>query len=570
MNVPPFPQLPVLSDRQIEHDPVLCHRFVAGIQRRVPHESGAYFVRTNREGFREDHDLVDVISGRHVLCFGDSYAAGDGVDNERRFTALAGARLGLTISNVAVPGYGPDQNVLQLERLAWPPADLLLWCIAVHTMDRIQTSERFATNREGRLSRVGRSHFVLKDDGELELLGVPVEPNGVPVRESFPAIESPLRGRLRLIAGGLRSRLASAIGPYVKPPPDPDYADATSAGWRLMAALVKRFHSSASGTPVVVVPLPTSRYLTEPHRPHFQERFAEVEDIAHGLHVLDVVTALRRLPHARKRGLCFTTDGHYTEEGHRAVADALVQQFEQRGLVAQAKSGLASQQTSTRRLTSDGSVARRTGMTLEVSWNATTASARVLDPARAVVAERDEVTITGRGYRLGTVPLSAVHACLDDAKLAGPELHAIRLRSACTVGELAAIAPDRRDPAWFELAAGWVRWRGAAARDLRVFLCFERQIEERDETITTEQNAREVSSQAATHADSILHIDGDLETDEEAIWLRSQLGSAQRIRDPNELFRLLNRLARRWDLATRAARTIVLPSSAPLRRGRLA
>ncbi|MCA8971515.1 MAG: SGNH/GDSL hydrolase family protein [Planctomycetes bacterium] len=568
MNVLPFPQLPVLTGRQIEHDPVLCHRFVAGIRRRVPHESGAYFVRTCREGFREDHDLMGVISGPRVLCFGDSYAAGDGVDNDRRFTALAGPRLGLTISNVAVPGYGPDQNVLQLERLAWPPVDLLLWCIAVHTMDRIQTSERFATDREGRLSRVGRSHFVLRDDGELELRGVPVEPKGVPVHETFPSIESPVRGRSRLVVGGLRSRLVSAVGPYLKAPPDPGYADSTSPGWRLMAALVERFRASANGTPVVIVPLPTSRYLTEPHRPHFQERFTELEDRANGLHVLDVVTAMRRLPHARKRGLCFTTDGHYTEDGHRAVADALVQQFEQRDLIARTTSVSAS--PSTRASQPDGPAVRRPGMTLEVSWNASTATARVLDASGTVLAERDEVTITGRGYRLGMVPLSAVHACLDDTSLAGPELHAIRLRSACTVVELSAVEPDQRDPAWFDLAAGQVRWRGAAARDLRVFLCFQGELEVGDATMTTEQNAKEVSSQTAAHAHDNPHDNGGRESDEEATWLRQQLEGAKRIRDPNQLVRFLNRLARRWDFATRAARTIVLPSSAPLRRGRLA
>lgn len=556
MTSAPFPQRLVTLGRQIQYDAQLGHRFIAGVQRRVPHECGAYFVHTNRQGFREDHDLESPPAGFHVLCYGDSFTAGDGVDNSRRFSALLAELLGITVSNVAVPGHGPDQNVLQLERSGLPQADLILWCIAVHTIDRIQTDKRFTIDHEGRLWRVDRPHFALTTDGELELHGVPVPEVGDELTEDpFPQIRSSIAAACAPIAATLRSRLVTVLGPYLKPAPDPDYRDEASPGWSLLSALARRFHRSAGGVPVVIVPLPTVRYLAEDNERHFQRRFAELEQPAAGLHVLDITTAMRRAPRAERRGFCYRSDGHYTKAGHRAVAAALAEQMERRDLLPRRAAAAVTpiDARAERKATSIAGHESRADLTLELAWSADEGFASLFRQDDRVVAEQRDTAITRSAYRPGVLPLSAVHACLDDAHIAGPELRTVRLRSPCTPEDLVDI--DRADPLWFALTAGWIRWHGAAETDLRDFLQYGGPVER----VASKPEPKEPACKSR-----------DAPEDDESTWLRQRLARLDANMDAATLERRLRKLARHWERATRAARAMALPSAAPLRRGRIA
>ncbi|MCA8950823.1 MAG: hypothetical protein KDE27_15070 [Planctomycetes bacterium] len=539
----PFPHRMVILGRQIRHDPQLGHAFVQDIDRRVPHERGAYFARTNAQGFREDHDLEPPPAGFHALCYGDSYAAGDGVDNPARFSTRLAAALGITVSNVAVPGHGPDQNVLQLEQGALPRPDLILWCIAVHTIERIQSGKRVTIDREGRLWQVDRPHFALDGNGALELRGVPVSERGDElVERPWPQIASPFAARRRELTAWLRQRLVAAVGPIVKPPPDPDYADPNSVGWRLLAAIVRRFHTSAAGVPVAIVPLPTTRYLTEPREPHFQRRFAELADPTAGLHVLDVTAAMRRAPRRERTGFCFRSDGHYSASGHAAVAAALADELRVHGLVP---AGTAPNRAATN---SANAPPRRT---LVIGWQLDDGYAVLRAADGAIVAEHRESELTGGPCRPGVLPLSAVHACLDDGHVAGPELDLVVLQSPCTV--LLGFARD--DPRWFAYVTGYVRWHGAAERDLREFLGYRGQIEH---DIVPGEGLPAPPATAPT------------DDDDELRWLRGRIVRLAGLDDDAGLRRQLLPLARRWELATRAARALALPTAAPLRRGRIA
>ena len=559
MNPAPFPHRMVPSGRQIRHDPLLGHAFVAGVHRRVPHERGAYFAATNAQGFREDHDLDPPPEGFHVVCYGDSYAAGDGVDNGERFSALLAAQLGVPVSNVAVPGHGPDQNVLQLERVPMPRADLILWCIAVQTIERIQSHERITIDREDRLWQVGRPHFVLAGDGSLELRGVPVAERGEALAEEPCAqIRSPIAAIGTELAVWLRARLVATVGRYLKSAPDPDYGDPASPGWRLLAALVRRFHSSAGDVPVAVVPLPTARYLTEDRDTCFQRRFGELERPAAGLHVLDVVTGMRRAPRDERTGFNYRLDGHYTVAGHAVIAAVLAEQLRLRGLVTDARLPRATVSAAVR--------VRRDDLTLHVGWELGDGYAQVragAGPVRPVdegsaddriVAEHRESTLTGHASRPGVLPLSAIHACLDDVHVAGPELRGVVLRAPCAASDLTGFDAD--DPRWFALVSGWVRWHGAAEVDLRTFLCYTGRVE-------CETAGAEIANAGAP-------VPEPPPDDDELRWLRERIRRLRGHGDAATLRRRLLRLARRWELATRAARAAVLPTTAPLRRGRMA
>lgn len=534
--------------RQIRHDPVLGHAFEANINRRIPHEHGAYFSVTNAQGFREDHDLNEIPQGFHVMCYGDSYTAGDGVNNDQRFTSMLASQLGVTVSNVAVPGHGPDQNVLQLERVPLRRPDLILWCIAVHTIERIQSGKRITTDREGRLWQIGRPHFVLRADGALELCGVPVAVQGEElVEKPFPQIQSPAAAAVTEVVAKLRSRLARTLGPYMKAAPDPGYAKAASSEWRLLAALIRRFHASAGDVPVVIVPLPSARYITENHEAHFQQRFAEIESTQSGLIVLDVLNGMRAAPRKDRIGYHYRFDGHFTVAGHAALTNALVEQLQHRGLV-QAN---AHQNTAPTPPTMQLAPA---AATLHIAWQGNDGLAQLRSVSDGgILAEFSERTVRAHQCRPGVLPISAVHACLEEGHIAGPELQRIVLCSPCAVADLAAM--DREDPRWMSLASGWVRWHGAAAADLRAFLCYEAPIEWK------------IDGDPDAVRSDLFAVQPD---DDEQRWLTDQLYKLRNTNDPRAMQRALLRLSRRWELVTRASRKAVLPTTDPLRRGRIA
>ena len=103
-----------------EYHPTLAYRFIPGLQARVPHESGGYLVRANAQGFRCEHDFQPARSPsvRRVLLFGNSYTAGDGVSNPKRYGDLLEKAIPrLEVYNFGLPGTGTDQHYLACAEL---------------------------------------------------------------------------------------------------------------------------------------------------------------------------------------------------------------------------------------------------------------------------------------------------------------------------------------------------------------------------------------------------------------------------------------------------------------------
>src|SRR5215208_4162603 len=94
------------------------YQYIPGIQVRVPHENGAYLIRTNQAGFRSNHEYLPARREGvfRVALFGDSFTAADSVRNDDRYSDVVERLLpGVEIDNYGVPGTGTDQHLLMFE-----------------------------------------------------------------------------------------------------------------------------------------------------------------------------------------------------------------------------------------------------------------------------------------------------------------------------------------------------------------------------------------------------------------------------------------------------------------------
>lgn len=97
----------------MQYHPHIGYRYVPNVQARILNESGGYFIRTNSQGFRSNVEFSTERKARpRILVFGDSYTAGDGCDNEQRFTDRLGEALDAEVYNFGMSGSGTDQQLL--------------------------------------------------------------------------------------------------------------------------------------------------------------------------------------------------------------------------------------------------------------------------------------------------------------------------------------------------------------------------------------------------------------------------------------------------------------------------
>ena len=74
----------------LEYHNVIGYRFIPSIKARIPHENGGYLIKTNSSGFRCKNEFINEKPENifRIILFGDSYTAGDGVSNTKRYPEI--------------------------------------------------------------------------------------------------------------------------------------------------------------------------------------------------------------------------------------------------------------------------------------------------------------------------------------------------------------------------------------------------------------------------------------------------------------------------------------------------
>ena len=96
-----------------------CYSLQPNVQRLVDTGETRWVIITDDQGFRTSRTKIDKHGGGTVLCLGDSFTFGHGVDYEQTFVGLldADTTVPYRFVNAAIPGHGPVQYEQVLEYL---------------------------------------------------------------------------------------------------------------------------------------------------------------------------------------------------------------------------------------------------------------------------------------------------------------------------------------------------------------------------------------------------------------------------------------------------------------------
>ena len=311
-----------------QHHPTIGYHFIPGLKARGMHENGGYLVRVNGAGFRSNREfaLAKQPGVKRALLFGDSFTAGNGVANDKRYGDVLEKLIpGLEVYNYGIPGTGTDQQYLAYRQFAQETEhDLLIIAVLVENIRRIRSRYRFFTDDTG-TSRLYKKPFYELDGGQLLLRGVPVPSN--PFEESeLSDVErrtidrgGPLPGIRKTIESFGIKDMCQRLMRYQ---PVPEYNNPADPAWLLLRAILERWIREHP-KPVLLVPIPLHLFVEETSDPAaYQRRFREVRETT-GCLYHDPLPDLLKYPLTQRKAFRFVKDTHLSPAGHVALAKSL-------------------------------------------------------------------------------------------------------------------------------------------------------------------------------------------------------------------------------------------------------
>lgn len=479
----------------IRHHPAIGHLYVPNLKARLHNEEGGYFLVTNSLGFRSNQDFECRRGAKpRILMFGDSYTAGDNCANEERYSDQLAGLLDAEVYNYGLSGSGTDQHLLIYREFAREvAADLIVLCVQLDSIERIQLSHRPSIDRITRQQvLVPKPYFELKN-GELVLRQVPV-PRERPAVGSIDLKTTKgsrkngdLKGRL-IRALNENEQLSHLLGwtgktfPQLKSElyrmsgaqPYPDLKSPDSHGWKLMKAIIEQFIREVAPIPVMIVPIPTYEYYLHGARPIYQPLFQSLEKRERGVHVLDVSTPLVSLPWTTRQKVGFRI-GHFTAFGHDQVATMMEKLIRGRSLLPQLTKGTVGESAGRtagkqRSRKSDGKYV------LGISCFYHNSAACLIRDGRIMAAAEEERFTRQKNDR--RFPHYAINYCLEEGGINQTDLSAVVyydnpamtferiLHSQLAEGEKA-------ESMWLRAMPGWIRYKLHVGQLIRKYLRYE-------------------------------------------------------------------------------------------------
>lgn len=322
-----------MNKQIFEYHPITGYRFIPHLQTRMTHESGGYLIKANNLGFRSEIDFTEkkTNGGKRVLLFGDSFTAGDGVSNKKRFSDLLMQMLpGTEIYNFGMPGTGTDQHYLLYREFAKNiEYDLVVIVILVENIRRVNAQYRYYFNDKNEKIVFQKPYFIIENN-KIILKNTPVNPNQLKFEElpqseknkvdeggRFPAIRNFIN------KAGLKE-VAQKLTHYQ---PLPEFKNPNNKEWLLMKAILLKWISELH-TPVLLIPLPLYQYVEDQSDyKDIEQRFKELNGVPN-VTLYNPLSDLKNYPLETRRRFRFEHDVHPTALGHEAYAKTFKQAIE--------------------------------------------------------------------------------------------------------------------------------------------------------------------------------------------------------------------------------------------------
>lgn len=311
----------------IRHHPLLGYEYAPGYDATLPQPGGGFYrLRTNLAGLRSDREVsFKKTAGKsRLLVLGDSFAAGQYVSNEARFTEILERRLpAWEAVNLGLEGTGTDQQLLIYQETGQKfehDAVLLLPFLQNIRRNLAEARESFDPKTKERML-LPKPRFELAGDS-LELRGVPVPTERLPAAaRTDAAANGSWKSKLSTMPG-MRAlkQLAYSLRPWE---PFPEYGSPDQPAWRLMQALLKRIAELARPRPLLIAPVFYVSYVRFKMATSYLQRFAEFAATEPNVRVVDLLPAFRALGQEAERAFFEPFDCHWSPFGHVVVAQAL-------------------------------------------------------------------------------------------------------------------------------------------------------------------------------------------------------------------------------------------------------
>jgi len=421
---------------------------------RIPDVREPYFIKTNKQSFRSNFDYAKKkILDKRIVFLGDSYTAGDGVPNEKRFSDLLSEEFkSLETYNFGLSGSGIDQQVLIYETIV-KNYDHDIICFSPHLEDinRLGSYRIYLDRNTEEKYQIPKPYFTLENE-KLILQNVPVPLKrkkldtkiGLLDKEyAIHLFHKKLPKTVKEII--LKRRYSGIFGLY---------NDETSSEWQLMRALIYRLIEKSDNKTILLCPTPDSRIYDYPS---YQQRFIEIEKKYDNVFFVDLAEHFGKLSRKERWDMLPLSTGHYNRFGHRVIADAIKKALVENSLVSKS-SKLGGRSSNTNSAASNNY--KKDVYILGISAFYHDSASALIKNGKIIAATQEERF--SRVKHDSGFPSRAINYCLEEGRIHVSDLDAIvfydnpMLSLERILSSQIAVAPEGEE-IWVNMVPRWIQ-----------------------------------------------------------------------------------------------------------------
>ena len=397
----------------LRYDQKIGHLFTPNLTMRKLYSENPYHIRTNKQGFRANFDFEKEKKKDEVrIAFlGDSYTAGDGVANEKRFSNLVSETFNAIPYNFGLSGSGVDQQYLVYKEIA-SQYDHDVLVVSPHIMDisRNMLDRRVSIDGStGKEILFPKPYFTIENDQLVpHNIPVPKEREVVNEQESQGKLFNPGEMVRKIFHQFMPKPIKERLLQIHFSKQHGGYKTQTDARWVLMRKLLEEIIQLAGEKPVILAPLPYHRIG---QNPDYKERFIELANQYENVHFVDVLSKFKSVKDTDN--LHYKKDAHFSEFGHEVIADAIIEEIKKKGILP------GSRPTSSNSKQSKNTSTYILGVS---AFYHDSGSALIKDGEIVAAAQEERFT---RIKNDSGFPSKAINYCLEEAEINMEEISAI-------------------------------------------------------------------------------------------------------------------------------------------------